>query len=503
MKYSFFLLFTFFSLLACEDTSPKPSYLGAVSLEVTGSPSAAAHFEKGLLLLHSFEYEDARESFSNAQKEDPKMAMAYWGEAMTYNHGLWSEQDYEKATQVLKKLENIDYQTSCSPLEIDFIESVKILYAPKTEKQLRDKNYSENMETLYQKYPDNHEVAAFYALSLLGSVADGRDEATYEKGAIIAKGIIDQNPNHPGALHYLIHSYDDPKHATLALDAADAYAVVAPDASHALHMPSHIYVAMGMWDEVVSSNIASYQASLNRMKRKDLDGGARGYHAYHWLQYGYLQQGNAEKAAEMVWEMRDFMNESPTPRARVHMVFLKGTYLMETNDWNTDIADIDIETTDLNISIRSQDYFIDGMQAYFNKDKEALDNAITAIEDDIRRENFVAKAGTAKMCSNLTRADATQMDIVEAEVRKEQLLGLSAWLDDDDALTEEHLLKSIELFESMSYSYGPPHIQKPVNELYADWLVAQGLLEKAKKQYEYSFKIGPKRLRPTKALKRI
>ena len=146
------------------------------------------------------------------------------------------------------------------------------------------------MEQLSEKYPNNHEISAFYALSLLGSVPDGRDDAIYGKGAIIAKGIIEENPNHPGALHYLIHSYDDPAHAHLALNAANSYAKVAPEASHALHMPSHIYLAMGMWDEVISSNINSYQASINRMERKNLDNNARGYHAYHWLQYGYLQK---------------------------------------------------------------------------------------------------------------------------------------------------------------------------------------------------------------------
>ncbi|MCF6223634.1 MAG: hypothetical protein L3J34_07890 [Flavobacteriaceae bacterium] len=152
------------------------------------------------------------------------------------------------------------------------------------------------MKKLNLKYPDNHEVKAFYALSLLGSVSDGRDDEIYGKGAKIAQGIIEENPNHPGALHYLIHSYDDPKHANLALDAAYSYAKVAPDASHALHMPSHIFVAMGMWDEVVKSNENSYQASVNRMERKKLDNDARGYHAFHWLEYGYLQQNRFEDA---------------------------------------------------------------------------------------------------------------------------------------------------------------------------------------------------------------
>ena len=503
MKNTGLLFVIVLLVLSCKKNDPEPAFLGVVSLEVTGKRAAAKHFERGLLLLHSFEYKDAREAFREAQEEDEDMAMAYWGEAMTYNHSLWSEQDYDKAMPVLEKIDELDYASNCSQLELDFIKALQILYAEKTDKLERDKNYAEFMELLYQKYPDNHEVAAFYALSLLGSVPEGRDEEIYGKGAMIAQGIIAENPNHPGALHYLIHSYDDPKHANLALDAADAYAVVAPDASHALHMPSHIYVAMGMWDQVVSSNIASYNASLNRMKEKGLDNNARGYHAFHWLEYGYLQKGNKEKAAEMVWDMQRFVNETPTPRARVHMVFLKGTYLVETDDWDSEIADIEVETEDLNISVRSQFHFLDGMKAFMKKDAQALDSIISVAQNDINRESFVVKSGSTKLCSNVSRADASQMDITEAKVRKEQLLGLAAWLKGNAEQVESHLLKSIELFEGMSYSYGPPHIQKPVRELYADWLVEQGKLDEARLQYEQTLKIGPKRLRPTKAIENV
>ncbi|MDM9632823.1 hypothetical protein QU605_15195, partial [Robiginitalea sp. M39] len=154
---------------------------------------------------------------------------------MSHNHSLWHEQDYDEGAEVLKKLDAIDMDKNATELERDFIAAVEILFQPETEKPERDLAYASFMEGLSKKYPDNHEVAAFYALSLLGSVPDGRDEELYGKGAKIALGILAENPNHPGALHYTIHSYDDPKHAALALEAAHAYAEVAPDASHALH----------------------------------------------------------------------------------------------------------------------------------------------------------------------------------------------------------------------------------------------------------------------------
>ena len=286
---------------ACKQ-NPQPSdQLGEVRFEVSGNPDAKLAFEKGLLLLHSFEYSDAREAFQEARELDPEMPMAYWGEAMTHNHPLWSEQDYDDATEVLAQLDQFDYQGKSSALEQDLIEGVKILYQPKTEKPDRDVAYSLHMEGLHQKYPKSQEVAAFYALSLLATAVADRDVSVFEKGGKIVEGILAENPNHPGALHYMIHSYDDPGHASLALNAARSYSQVAPDASHALHMPSHIFVAMGMWDDVIASNIDSYQASLNRMEAKDLSNNARGYHAFHWLQYGYLQTTQNKKAEEMTW----------------------------------------------------------------------------------------------------------------------------------------------------------------------------------------------------------
>lgn len=306
--------------ISCKEQKPDPAYLGVVKIEITGQKEALPHFEKGLLLLHSFEYADSREAFKKASEIDPDMPMAYWGVAMTHNHSLWHEQDYEKGLEALKNLKD-ESLSEVTELEKDFVASVRVLYESDTIKSNRDQNYALEMQRMSIKYPDNHEVSAFYALSLLGSVEEGRDEQIYGQGAVITKGILEENPNHPGALHYLIHSYDDPGHAQYALSAADSYALVAPDASHALHMPSHIYVALGMWDKVVSSNENSYQASLNRMERKGLGNDARGYHAYHWLEYGYLQQGRLDDAQKLVEDLVEYARETPSIReiGRAHV----------------------------------------------------------------------------------------------------------------------------------------------------------------------------------------
>lgn len=501
MKQTALLLLIVTTFFSCKNKTIASNELGEIEMTVTGTPEAAIQFEKGLLLLHSFEYEDARDAFLQAQTLDPDMAMAFWGEAMTYNHSLWREQDYELANEVLQKLEKIDYNNTCTPLELDFIKAVKLLYQPQLEKVERDNNYSAFMETLTQKYPENHEVAAFYALSLLGSVPDGRDDDIYEKGALIAKGIIEENPNHPGALHYLIHSYDDPKHAHLALTAADSYAEVAPDASHALHMPSHIYVALGMWDQVISSNENSYQASLNRMERKNLGNDARGYHAYHWLQYGQLQKENVDEAKLMLNEMTNYVKESPSKRARTHLVFLKGSYLVDTDQWNSKEANIDVDVSDLNVSVRSRYYFLEGMKAYHNEDSKALDSIISNIEYDINREEYILSDYGGTFCAAVSRDTATRSDVVATQIRMSQLQALQADLNNDLAKAEQLFIKSIELDGTISYSYGPPAIQKPTRELYADWLLRQDRKDNAKAQYELSLKKNPNRTHVVKGIK--
>ncbi len=480
-------------LLSCKQEKPETNYLGIVSIEVTGSENAVPHFEKGLLLLHSFEYADSREAFLEAQKQDSSMLMSYWGEAMTYNHSLWSEQDFDKGMEALKKLKSVKSSVNITELESDFIEGVHILYESDSLKTTRDKNYAVFMSGLNKKYPDNHEVGAFYALSLLGSVADGRDEKIYGKGARIVKGILEENPNHPGALHYLIHSYDDPEHAKLALNAADSYSVVAPDASHALHMPSHIYVALGMWDKVVSSNENSYQASINRMIAKDLAPNGRGFHAYHWLVYGYLQQGRIEDAKNLVIDMEGFTKEAPSKYSRTHMVYLKGTYLVESDDWNSDIANIPVDIQDLNLTTRSKYNFLEGMKAFKADDKASLETIIDELKKDHDKESYLVSYDNATFCSGANRYITSPSMLLESEIMMYQLMALRSWLDDDSELAETYLKKTISLEENLSYSYGPPVIQKPTTELYADWLLIRERNQEALEQYEATLIRAPKR----------
>lgn len=493
-----------FLLISCNQIpSEKQVRLGVVDLEVSGNEPAKEHFKKGLLLLHSFEYIDAREAFEAAEAADPDMAMAYWGQAMTFNHSIWFEQDFEKGTTTLERMDTRQELKMDSELEKDFITAIEILYEAGKTKLERDQAYAAFLGSLHQKYPDNLEVAAFYSLSLLGTVSEGRDYDVYGEAAAIAKKVLEENPKHPGALHYLIHSYDDPDHARLALKAADAYARVAPDAAHALHMPSHIYVAMGMWDDVVASNEDSYGASIDRMERKSLSNDARGYHSYHWLQYGYLQQGRTKDARDMTLKLKDYVANTPSKRGRSHMVFLQGTYLVETDEWDGPIADIPVEVADLNITIRGQHAFTEGMKAFRKSDKKGLELVIENIQNDLKKEAILVdnlEKGFPS-CTNLNRENATQTDLGMTQVMIFQMEALKAWLEEDPTQTEKLLQQSITLENELSYSYGPPVIQKPTFELYADWLLSQERVEEALAAYQATLTRAPNRTRTLEGVK--
>jgi tetratricopeptide (TPR) repeat protein len=488
---------------SCQDKSNdhKNSRLGAVSVHFTVDERAMPYFKEGLLLLHSFEYEDAREAFLMAQKLDRHCMMAYWGEAMTYNHSLWRGQNYDKGQAAIEKFRSINKRKlkhDFSELEEDLFQSVEILYGDGN-KYERDAKYAEFMDRLYKKHPDSHEVAAFYALSLLGSVPVGRDEEIYEKGATVAKGILEENPDHPGALHYLIHSYDDPDHAHLALQAANNYSQVAPDAGHALHMPSHIYVALGMWDEVISSNVASWEASLKRKERKGLSDNDLNYHAYHWLSYGYLQKDEVDKSADMVLQMTEFTKDKPSRGARAYLVDMKATFLVATDMWMNPISNIDINTEGLNISAQALYDFTKGYKAYITEDKEKLDSVLlTMVYKRQNAETIITNEGVPMCSGGLSGAQANRLDVEQAEVLEMELRGLRSWINRDTSQTEDWLQRSADLESTLSYSYGPPVIAKPASELYGEWLLEVGRYQDAILQFDITLERTPKRLRTLK-----
>jgi tetratricopeptide (TPR) repeat protein len=511
VRFTHFLLgaMLLLALHACSSKpTPAENHLGEIHLQVTGKEEALPHFEKGLLLLHNFEYQDAREAFLNAQEADPEMALAYWGEAMTHNHPLWRQQDYEAAITALEKLASTPDERlakAATELEKDLLQAVHILYG-EGEKFDRDVAYRDYLAGLYQKYPGNQEIAAFYALSLLGAVPAGRDDESFDKGARIAQGILAENPNHPGALHYLIHANDDPGHARLALEAAHNYSEVAADAAHALHMPSHIFVALGMWDEVIASNIAAYNASVRRMEEKGLGAGARNFHSFHWLMYAYLQKAELKKAYDMVLDMQNYAEEAGSISARSYLIEMKANYLIHSEDWNGAIAAIAIEKQDdLNITSRAQDHYIEGRKALATGNTAKALEIIARMKEDRENASRQVSDRGLPMCSTPGASSSVpnRLDLEYALVMELELKALEAWNRGDATTTEQLLREATALEDQTSYAFGPPTIVQPSHELYGEWLLEQGRPEEAKAEFEKAQERGPKRWLSERRIKEI
>jgi len=323
------------AILIASMPSARAQELGTIDFPTSGSVAAQPLFLKGVLLMHSFEYEDAREAFLAAQQSDPAFAMAYWGEAMTFNHAVWQRTSPDLAKAALAKLAATpEARRARAPTEKekDWLGAVEKLFGP-GEKLARDLAYAESMRRMHDKYPADDEITAFFALATLGTSHGGRDAAIYMRAAALVEQVYARNPQHPGAAHYLIHAYDDPVHAPLGLRYAEAYSKIAPSASHALHMPSHIYVAMGMWDEAAAINERSVKAADARRDAKKLDVDQRGFHALLWLVYSYTQQGRYDEARGIVAQMEAAVKESGSERTRSHLALARAAWLIETRKW--------------------------------------------------------------------------------------------------------------------------------------------------------------------------
>ena len=453
---------------------------------------ARADYDRALLLLHNFEYPDARELFLQVQKKEPSFALAYWGEAMTFNHPVWHNQDLAGGREVIDRYKKIAAGKSQLPaLDRDLLQSIEILYGEGSKSE-RDKIYSDFMRRLYEKYKGNHDVAAFYALSLLGRTAGWNTELC-NRAAEICKAILKENPKHPGALHYFIHAEDHPEYAKLAWEEANDYAEVASYSGHALHMPSHIYLALGLWDDVVKSNEISWQAGVDRKKDKALNNDALNYHGYWWLEYAYLQQGRFGKAREILKNQEIFTTELSSARARNHLVVMRGHYLVETNDWTNTMADQDVNLSGLRVEIRSLDRFLKGLTAFRNGDPASLGKIILEIETDINRSLKTTIADDGITMCTVQAGSPAQASVNQATMLKEQLNALQAFLKKDIVAAKGHFKKAIELEEKNGYFYGPPEILRPTYEFYGEFLLAINEPENALENFEKALQKAPGR----------
>ncbi|HEY6661766.1 MAG TPA: hypothetical protein VIZ66_02480 [Sphingomicrobium sp.] len=277
------------------------SQLGRLSFESTCDLRARASLEEGLGWLHSFEYEQAAQSFGVAAAADPSCGIAYWGVAMSYYHPLWVPPTSAEMERGKRAIANAKAAGAKSQREKDYIAALDSFYrdSETVGHKSRALAYSAAMERLHARYPDDREAAVFYALSLIAAGTMDRDPtfAKEKQAAAILNKVLALNPDHPGVAHYLIHSFDYPPLAELALPAARRYASIAPASAHAQHMPSHIFTRLGLWDESIRSNLASQEAAEVLTKAKGFPGASRErLHAMDYLAYAYLQTGQDSRA---------------------------------------------------------------------------------------------------------------------------------------------------------------------------------------------------------------
>jgi tetratricopeptide (TPR) repeat protein len=457
--------------------------VGTVDFPTSATPAAQAEFLRGVAILHSFGFEDAIEAFQKAQALEPDFALAYWGEAMAHNgNPLTSptEQDLPAARKALSKLGRTREERvlkAKTEREKMWMEAVETLYG-EGDKEARDWAYADRMEEIVSNYPDDLEARAFHALALLGTVRRaGNDFRQQMKAAAVAEEIFREHPTHPGAAHYIIHAFDDPLHAPLALYAADRYAEIAPDVEHALHMPSHIYVQLGLWEKTVMANRRAYGASVEWVRAKGLSDTQRDFHALAWMEYGYLERGQLAKAKECIEEIRPLAERGETT-TRIQATFanMKARYMLETGDWNA----YPIPVEELLKARQAGDLYL-LLAAGF----KAVNQNDLAMANRIERRLAELEGQETAGLKSYFQGQVTLEDLkVSTSVAKLELAALIRLVKGEHGEAVRLMEEAMAKEKSMHPAYGPPEPIVPPFELYGYVLLESGHAEKALPVFE-------------------
>lgn len=463
------------ALTACSNPSWAQVHLGTIDFPTSGSAAAVPHFNRGVLFLHSFEYDSAANHFRIAQKVDPAFAMAYWGEAMTHTHAVWDEQNAAEARAVLGRLApNAGARKTKTPTarEKQYLEAVEILYGEGS-KPRRDTLYSQAMKRLADAYPADMEAKAFYALSLIGLNQGVRDVVTYERAGKIVEPIFAANPDHPGAAHYIIHAYDDPGHAAQGLNAARAYSKIAPGAAHAQHMTTHIFLALGMWDDVVSQNeVASGH---------DHDAWTPGHYT-SWLNYAYLQQGRSKDALHMLERMAPAPGKALGSRRLSEFMWMRARYLVESEEWDSPPATWNVDLATLGREQSSRWAFVTGLRS-------------------VRKQDITTASTSLAVLSRANASAGASAGVASIILEKE----LAALVRMKEGKTDEAIAlmrDATRLEDTMPEEFGPPAVIKPSHELFGEMLLELGKAKDARAEFKRALELAPKRARSLLGLAR-
>lgn len=458
-----------FNSLHRTAVAAEMSDVGSISFPTSAATEPAAAFTRGVAILHSFGWKQAIAQFKAAQTLDPDFAMAYWGEALCYNHPLLREQDLQTPRSVLQRLGptlEARLAKAPTPREKGFLLAVDALFFGTGSYGERRTAYMKSMRSLHEQFPNDDEVAAFYALSLLSAAgpAGSNASALNVLGGAIALEISARNPNHPGAVHYTIHAFDDPIHARLALPAARVFADIAGAVSHAQHMPTHIFIQLGMWEEVSASNQSAFDVATRLWEPGDAAGDMT--HALDWGQYGDLQRGDYERARLWIERMKGVAQRNAgQTRVQNALPRVKARYILESRQWQTH------PITDKSSAV---ELLATGISAVKLNDLELAKKAV-------RRLKKLAKDASQDTDTSYYARTSQPLQIMHNEVAG--MLALARGQRDRGL---RYLAEGVAIAESMRPPNGAPNPVKPVHELYAEALLEVGQPHDAIAQYERS-----------------
>ena len=486
-----------------RDTAPMQTIagLGSISFPTsTHSTAAQAAFLRGALLLHLFEYPDAAKAFREARQLDPGFAMAYWGEAMTYNHGIWNQLDADAGRAALDRLGPTPAARAAmapTPREKAWLAAVEILYSGHGTKPERDAQYDQAMERLARAWPHDNNAQLFHALALMGRSEGVRDVPAYLRAGVIAERIFRMNPHDPGAAHYWIHAMDDPAHAAGALEPARALSKIAPDAAHAQHMTSHIFMALGLWDDVAKANEVAMRVVNAQAKAAGRPLAECG-HYMEWLEYAYYQQGRFRDAEKALQACRQSIEPSTawanahadrlatmqsTPTKFAHMLNesllqMRAIAVVESGDGNGPAAHTVVNTNGMGPDAGWND-FVDGYAAIERHDLPAAQKSLAAL--------------SARHTGSET-SDDTQTSSYLAILR-DDLGGMLAIGEGKPQAGVDAIRRAARRYETLAFDFGPPVPIKPPHELLGEQLLKQGNTTDARTAFGTALKNAPRRTR--------
>lgn len=446
--------------------------VGEISFPTSCFPDVQEQFDRALALLYSFEYDKAARQFHEVQQRDPECAIAYWGEAMTLYHQLWSppsDSDLAQGWQLAQKASSGVKKTA---REEGYIEAISTYFKPGNQSSdERSAAYSQSIEKLHDHWPSDEEATVFYALSLLAIESPSDSSLVYAKNAAsILNRVLVEYPDHPGALHYLIHACDNPRMAERGLSAAKRYASIAPSSPHAQHMPSHIFARLGMWQEDIASNLASLAAA-----EKDASGSEARLHAMDFLEYAYLQIGQDRKAQSIEEKALALKNEGFTRGMEMNYFYAQAYFpallLLETRNWEA------VE------SLRPTPSADHGLQV--------LTLWAQAVAAGHLRDVATARAAVSRLDAALGDTRDTQLESMAPPVdtNKNEAHAWLAFAEKDSATAFKLLEPVIQLQEKV----GKNEVELPAREMYADMLLELGRPAEALEQYRLSLKTDPNR----------